>query len=820
MKKFLLLVIIILSNLALYSQGLSVFDVETTNFPIIKAKFFAFDNKGNQITNLSASDFDLKENGTARKITNVSCPVPKPSQSVSIGMSLDNSGSMGSPTGSSPLAFGKATAKRLAEQMTIPPSEIAVQSCDDKAIIWTDFTKDKSKYFTSVERVPGGGNNDFVEQLLNQRTGILNIVKTGNLKRIAVLYTDAYWPALTTGELQRCKDTCGKYNISFYAIVYSTPYAEPNGIKSSLKALAEATNGKLYDGVTSLSTVEDLATELQSLVQGGDPCTIEWESGKICKAGLINVELMITPLNISTSAAYNSPDIAEQKLEFTPKTIRFKNAIPGIKTDSMITVTAKNGNFTVTNIVSSDPEFTISPTSFTLNAGQSMNLTLSVVPTDSGYTYCQYSLENDKCPTNYAASTGFKGKKLKTRTLQLLKPNGGEVFLAGTDTIISWEGVLPDEAIKIEFTKNNGANWMVLSDSATGLSYNWKVPKLPGNQCLVRISAKISQNLTVYDNESVQIGRQIWMGYNLDVDRYRNGDSIPEIRNVNTWDSSYVHQIGAWSNCKNEPERGAEYGNLYNWFAVADKRNLAPEGWHIPSENEWDELINYLGGKYEAGWKLMEAGTVHWKSPNGYATNETGFSALPGGFIDVRYNYCDHLHEKGYWWSSTGGGEYVAVVIMSYDFTLLFGPFENYFPYSVRCVKDTLSKTDYQLQYDQSDFVFSIVSPAVASIDVDMKECLLGSTKDSVISSYLTNTGTYPCRIDSIFFTGADSAAFSMISGKPPFIIDTGKSKPVEFHFVPVRTGIHQAKINIITQADTLHQNISGTGVEQKNTGC
>jgi uncharacterized protein (TIGR02145 family) len=144
--------------------------------------------------------------------------------------------------------------------------------------------------------------------------------------------------------------------------------------------------------------------------------------------------------------------------------------------------------------------------------------------------------------------------------------------------------------------------------------------------------------------QPLTIGSQVWMLKNLNIDHYRNGEAIPEFRDFNEW----PHLItGAWCYQHNDLELGKIYGKLYNWFAVDDKRVLAPEGWHIPSDSEWLVLTNFLGGDSVAGGKLKEIGITHWFSPNTGATNESGFSALPGGFL-----YTSDGNGEGFWWSS------------------------------------------------------------------------------------------------------------------------------------------------------------------------
>ena len=128
---------------------------------------------------------------------------------------------------------------------------------------------------------------------------------------------------------------------------------------------------------------------------------------------------------------------------------------------------------------------------------------------------------------------------------------------------------------------------------------------------------------------TVKIGNQKWTTKNLEVTKYRNGDEIPYVEDATEWAKLTT---GAWCYYQNKTSNGTIYGKLYNLFAVMDKRGLAPQGFHIPTDAEWTILSDFLGGTDIAGGKLKEKGIVHWKSPNTGATNSSGFTAVPGGY--------------------------------------------------------------------------------------------------------------------------------------------------------------------------------------------
>ena len=128
--------------------------------------------------------------------------------------------------------------------------------------------------------------------------------------------------------------------------------------------------------------------------------------------------------------------------------------------------------------------------------------------------------------------------------------------------------------------------------------------------------------------KTIKIGNQWWMGENLKTTRYRNGDTIPYVTDNIQWSTL---NSGARCIINNNLKSLDIYGYLYNWFVILDSRNVAPYGWHIPSNSEWETLILYLGGDSIAGGKLREIGTTHWQYQNIGASNTSGFTALPGG---------------------------------------------------------------------------------------------------------------------------------------------------------------------------------------------
>jgi uncharacterized protein (TIGR02145 family) len=190
--------------------------------------------------------------------------------------------------------------------------------------------------------------------------------------------------------------------------------------------------------------------------------------------------------------------------------------------------------------------------------------------------------------------------------------------------------------------------------------------------------------------QTVILGGQEWLTENLRTSLYCNGDSIPNIINNNQWTES---ESGAWAYYDNDSTNNLPHGKLYNWYAVGDERNICPCGWHVPTYDDWYDLIVYLNGFTVAGGKLKSTGTNYWKEPNFAATNESGFSALPSksrSYDDGTFFYTDEF--ASFWgnnYNYFGSVPLSSICYLEFDrgsVKLLNNPVSAGLP--VRCVKD------------------------------------------------------------------------------------------------------------------------------------
>lgn len=174
-----------------------------------------------------------------------------------------------------------------------------------------------------------------------------------------------------------------------------------------------------------------------------------------------------------------------------------------------------------------------------------------------------------------------------------------------------------------------------------------------------------------YVYKTVKIGTQVWMAENLRVTKFKNGTAIPNEIIVDSWTGK---QTPVYFNYAESVSNSDTYGKIYNWYAVKDSKGLAPEGWHIPTKQEWETLINYVGGLNTAGVRLKD----------------DAFKALFGGGVWAGYT---GIGQEGMFWTSTEEENVPVWININKDSEIVnvnnYQPHPlQYLGYYIRCIKD------------------------------------------------------------------------------------------------------------------------------------
>ena len=217
--------------------------------------------------------------------------------------------------------------------------------------------------------------------------------------------------------------------------------------------------------------------------------------------------------------------------------------------------------------------------------------------------------------------------------------------------------------------------------------------------CLLNWTCGCPLTYQGYDYETVQIGEQCWFAENLRSDSYENGEQIPSNLTNAEWEATTVGAVAIFGegsgNCFEQSVEGdacdevwslEEYGRLYNWFAVEDARGLCPNGWVVPSDDNWTTMTDLLGGMLVAGDAIKSV--TGWPEIS-TGTDLSGFSGLPGG-----YRYWDGTFDNaggfGSWWSSTPAGSSAWFrYVLGWSSEIMGPAWDKRYGYSVRCIQDS-----------------------------------------------------------------------------------------------------------------------------------
>jgi uncharacterized protein (TIGR02145 family) len=356
----------------------------------------------------------------------------------------------------------------------------------------------------------------------------------------------------------------------------------------------------------------------------------------------------------------------------------------------------------------------------------------AAVTAGSTYTYRVYSYNSVgpslgySNPITVTISTAITLATLTTTALSGITTTaaatGGTITSDGGAAItargIVWSN-LPNPTIDLPTKTTNGTGTGTFTSAISGLNPNWDyhvrayATNSAGTAYGNEITFTTLQNSTAinvpgpnvtdidgYVYQSVTNCGLTFTKQNLNVSKYSDGTSIPQVTDQTQWVNLTT---GAWCYYNNDPANESVYGKLYNWYAVAGiydaasatnpnlRKKLAPAGWHVPSDPEWTQLIDCLGGEDVAGGKMKSTGTSLWQSPNTDAANDSGFTGLPGGFrFNILFFEFNLISEYGNWWSSSQSDTTVAWYRqMSYNFGGAYrNDYNKAFGFSVRCVKD------------------------------------------------------------------------------------------------------------------------------------
>ncbi len=484
MKKIIYLIlplILLFPGRELQAQFIKVFDFDSDNYPEIKAKLFVQDQNDNFIRNIDRSDLKLTENGIERNITNIECPPENQIQSISVVLTLDVSGSMSGAK----LVAAKEAAITWINTMDMSNSECAVTVFNENSQLVHDFSNNRQELVNAVESVSAFDGTNYHFAFLDNSTGALEIARRGKHKKVVLFLTDGQG----TCNQQVVVNYANSIDADIYCI--SVDFNMP----IVLKNISEQTGGEAFNNI-STKELEKVFIKILNITQNQTPCNISWTTSgcELSMSGMITY----LPGGLTDNFTYSGNPGNYREISVTPnKTVRFGEVYPTVSDTKQVKMTSENGDIYIENITNANPQFYVSDWDgsqppFLLKEGESRTLTITYQPTDNKFTLAKFIVESDICfPPVIYVSGGSMLKRPPESSLKVTFPNGGEKFYTGSDSVITWTGLTPEDTVKIELSTDSGKSWIFIDSSAGGLKYDWKdIPDTPSDECLIKLTGR------------------------------------------------------------------------------------------------------------------------------------------------------------------------------------------------------------------------------------------------------------------------------------------------------------------------------------------
>lgn len=495
LRRVLPFVLVLFLSCSLYAQqrSLILHRVDADSFPRIKAEVYRFDPRTGANIPFSRSEIEVTENGQRRTILAVHCPEGGTRSEVSSVLTIDVSGSMSK--GGPNIALARAAAKAWIEALT-PGSECAITSFDDHHYVNTDFTRDTQRLMETLPTLTPRGGTNYNEGFIGEPFGGLRIAASGTKKRVLVFLTDGQGvvtPERVISEAER--DSVTIYCVSLGMVMPQV-----------LRDIAERTGGIFFENVTTVEEAVLAYRRIYEIVTGVGPCEIEWESNTTCDAVRA---VQIKAGNDMVVTKYTAPDSAVARLQLNPPTMTF-GVVPASSTlGREVTITAEHDDFTITGIKrDGNDRFRFLDTVFpiVLRRGQNVTWRLEYTASDTTYATVRFDLLTDKCPgTSIYAVAGSSIQAPLKPTLRVVSPNGGERIVAGTSTMLRYDGIPPEVPVKLDVSTDGGITWKQAGFNVRNYGMIWTAPYVRSDQCLLRVTQEQTEQRTRTNGAMLQI---------------------------------------------------------------------------------------------------------------------------------------------------------------------------------------------------------------------------------------------------------------------------------------------------------------------------
>lgn len=532
MKLFLLFILTFCTS---YSQSIQLFNIDASNYPYVRSNILILDGNGNVNYNPDKDLLNILENGNKREILSLECGNIPEKKATSTILSIDLSLSMRGISFN--LALQGVTS--LIEIMN-NKSEVAISGFSDDAILVNDFTSDKDILLNSLNSMILLGGTNFENAFLNKDNGAISLAKRAKNQPIIIFLTDGE----SSGKYHEVIAEANKINAIVYTIVLF------NKVPQFLEEVSNNTGGIIYDNVITLKQIINIYQTIYKLSELDNACSLEWYSNDCDLERIVNYNYSTAS---SSSKYIVNKDLLSSFNYSNGQFYSFNDTKFSETGRRVLNLEAKVDTLVIDSITSSNPKFKIILPSginypITIPKNESISLFIDFNYDVKGFQFSEFNIISNACRNNVFMASGGRPEGSNESYINIIEPNGGEIYYRGADSLIKWQANYPEDKLLIEFSSDNGSNWQEIAKDFSGYNINYKYPMITSDKCLVRVT-KLSDssayeykviNTDSLNNTSIswqKSGLNIILGGNDGYIRFVGGFNHTQIK------KNYAHPI-------------------------------------------------------------------------------------------------------------------------------------------------------------------------------------------------------------------------------------------------------------------------------------
>lgn len=534
MTRLLLLILFIAQ--ALSAQNIRIFDSDVSNYPYVKSKIVIVNNSGEQLVDLNSDVLEIIEDGIETEVLELSCEPPSPPDLLSAVLAIDISGSMEGEG----IELAKTGAKTWINSM-LDGFETSIIGFSDFPILYSDYSQNIIELDFIIDELNLLGGTNVQRAFMDKNKGAIATASRAVNKPIIILLSDG----IASIETNEIINAANELNAKIYSIVLF------NKASSQLREISNSTGGFVYDDVSTKFEIIQIYRTIFEIAQQETQCTVEWLS-KSCNLDR-NLKISYADTLFGRSE-YIVEENQLPQLEYpTGEFLVFDDVEKGEEGFRVLSLQAGYFDIEITKINSSNPFFTVDfpkedDLPLTISEGESENIRIKFNYQSDNFEISEFEVVSNACLQEKFYASGGKATGIPgLNAVEVLFPNGGEVFASNSSNTVLWSGTLPEENVRVEFSDDKGNNWSLVNENANNLRQDIDFPDTESDSCLIRITQFNSEFGDIYlevNTDNVNVNAIDWSN---EGNRILSANVDGKIRILNSYNGIKETEIDAHS---------------------------------------------------------------------------------------------------------------------------------------------------------------------------------------------------------------------------------------------------------------------------------